>query len=302
MDAYEAFLRGRFHLLQHSDGIRQALPFLQEAVALDASYAEAHAALAHAHLMLALFGGVPGHAVFPQVRAHGMLASVAFWYDWDVRAALAHAERAVALAPGTPLPHTLLGFLLTTLGGHDEALAASARAVALDPLSASYRTDRVVLLVLARRYEEAVAEAEALLAFALGASLATRWQGAALDYLGRTGEATAALERAVASSGRHPLMLNALAQHRRAHGDRSGALAVQRELQERAAHEHVAPLALLTGMEDGDGVWEAALAARDFWLVMLHVNPAYEQDAAGDPHRQARLARFIERVGVARQR
>ncbi|HYD51364.1 MAG TPA: protein kinase [Gemmatimonadaceae bacterium] len=89
-------------------------------------------------LLRAVTRSAPDHAL-----AHGQLA-VAFlravepgggregqvvWVD----SAFAHARHAVAIAPGEPEPHTVLGMLYAHRGQHAEAAAAHLRALDLDP-------------------------------------------------------------------------------------------------------------------------------------------------------------------------
>jgi len=54
-EAYQAYLKGRFHVAQRTaSGLRQAIEDLRQAVALDPSYAQAEAALSLAYSLLNL--------------------------------------------------------------------------------------------------------------------------------------------------------------------------------------------------------------------------------------------------------
>ena len=113
IDAYDFFIRGRVLAMQSPDGTRTARPLLQQAIALDSNFAEAHAWLAMAYH----FG----------------------WKYWgedvDPNQALARAsaERAAALDPGSADTHWILGYVRAYDFKLDEGIAEFEAALEINP-------------------------------------------------------------------------------------------------------------------------------------------------------------------------
>jgi tetratricopeptide (TPR) repeat protein len=99
-------------------------------------------------------------------------------------------RRAIELNPGYLTAHHWYGWLLAHLARHDEAIEYLRGAKALDPLSHIVRTDLAAAYYHARRYEEAIEEAEACVETRL-CSNHGRVHGRALLALGRPEEALA---------------------------------------------------------------------------------------------------------------
>ncbi|MDX1419617.1 MAG: tetratricopeptide repeat protein [Rubricoccaceae bacterium] len=176
-EAYEHYLSGLGYLQRHDvpGNTGRAVEELQAAVAADASFALAHAAL--------------GEAYWLQFRESQDPA-------WMPRAEAA-ALRAAALAPGQAAPAVLLARLRVAAGEPGEALEAARRALTLEPNNAG--AHRVLGAVLAARgdldgAEEAYREAVRLQPDAWGAheALAVFYY----DY-GRYDEALAAYREVV---------------------------------------------------------------------------------------------------------
>ena len=98
----------------------------------------------------------PEHA-----EALSVLGAVAFWYEWDYARAEELLRRAVARQPSAAESHVLLAHLLSNLGRHDEALAEIGQARSLDPNLPIARSLEGQFLVMARRYDEALARLDA---------------------------------------------------------------------------------------------------------------------------------------------
>jgi len=177
--AYEAYLKGRYHLGQrrvmglNEDGPGKSVRYFQEATDEDPGFAAAHAGLATAFVALSDDGRLTPQVAFPKIRdaalrsialdggtaeAHTALAVARMYFDWDWSGAGASFARALEADPGrAPTLHAYAGFL-SAQGRHAEALAAIDRARVLDPLSAAVNGDLGWYLYFARRYPEAVAQ------------------------------------------------------------------------------------------------------------------------------------------------
>jgi TolB-like protein/Tfp pilus assembly protein PilF len=115
IDAYERHARGRrfFHRLEKGT-MDQARILFEEAAGADAAYAPALAGLAAVHAMR-----------FP------------FQTDRrELEISESYGRRAIAADPELAEPHLWLGYSLTRLGRHEEALAHERRAMELDPTNA----------------------------------------------------------------------------------------------------------------------------------------------------------------------
>ncbi len=112
IDAYERHARGRrfFHRLEKGT-MDQARILFEEAAGADAAYAPALAGLAAVHAMRFPF----------QTDRHELELSESY------------ARRAIAADPELAEPRLWLGYGLTRLGRHEEALAQERRAMELDP-------------------------------------------------------------------------------------------------------------------------------------------------------------------------
>jgi TolB-like protein/DNA-binding winged helix-turn-helix (wHTH) protein/predicted Zn-dependent protease len=176
--AYEAYLKGRYHLGRRPIGVNEGGPgkslgYFQEAVAQDPGFAAAHAGLASAYVALSEENALPPAEAFPKARAaaeraigldggnaeaHTALAVTRMYFDWDWAGAGASFARALELDPGrAPTLHAYAGFL-SAQARHPEALAAIDRARVLDPLSAAVNGDLGWYLYFARRYDDAIAQ------------------------------------------------------------------------------------------------------------------------------------------------
>jgi eukaryotic-like serine/threonine-protein kinase len=151
--AYNEYLLGRqFYARFTEDGARRAMGAYQKALALDPGYAPAWSALAiqlsniagyeetpaaaAATLQRALQAAERSIALAPDLAeghaARGLLRAL---LNWDWRGAQEDMDRALALAPGDADTQRRHGLLLAMLGRADEAIAATRKAIEVDPLS-----------------------------------------------------------------------------------------------------------------------------------------------------------------------
>ena len=113
-------------------------------------YANPHAGLAHAHILLSVLGWEAPRAVMPIGKAAAMkalaldntvsdghlaLGMALHFYDWDWAGAESAYRRAIALNPGNAEARSLYVMLLAARGRWEAARAEARLAVACDPLS-----------------------------------------------------------------------------------------------------------------------------------------------------------------------
>jgi TolB-like protein/DNA-binding winged helix-turn-helix (wHTH) protein len=174
--AFDAYLRGLGLYARGLAYFQASVAADEQALALDPGYALAYASRAHTLCEIADMSGnlkpdqmqrlnetalqsarravslAPGLGV-----AHAQLAWVMENCTFDFAGADAEISRAVALAPGNADVLDTYAYL-QMYGGHaDEAISASRRMVALDPVNAYRYMDLAVMFYDARRFDEAEA-------------------------------------------------------------------------------------------------------------------------------------------------
>jgi TolB-like protein/class 3 adenylate cyclase/Tfp pilus assembly protein PilF len=150
--------------------IRQAIGWLDEAVALDPNFALAYALRAYMHDLLYWFGHDPsdarralvGESAEAALRldaglAEAHVARALHLYHGSRRYedALRELEVARGIAPGSAKVHFWLAPIYRRQGRWDEALASVERGAALDPLNEMFLREHAGTLQLMRRYAEA---------------------------------------------------------------------------------------------------------------------------------------------------
>jgi len=174
-EAYEAYLRGRFHWnTRTAEGFDAAIREFQRAIEIDPGYARAHAGLADCYVLLVEWRRRPAPEGIALARAAAERAlaldsTLAEGYTslaearviaWDWEGAEQAFRTALALNPGYATAHQWYGFFLSKMGRHDEAIAELRRALELDPLSLIIRTELARVYYHARRYDDALAMVE----------------------------------------------------------------------------------------------------------------------------------------------
>ena len=151
LEAYQLYLKGRFHFLKITrPETERAVSYFEQAIKIDANYALAYAGLADAYRGLAIAGEMSPSEFLPKAKsaaqkaleldetlsdAHAVLGFIIFWLDWDWQECERHYKRALELNPNNPDTLIYYANLYSNLGRHSEALAMAKRARELDPLN-----------------------------------------------------------------------------------------------------------------------------------------------------------------------
>ncbi|ACP21505.1 probable adenylate class-3/4/guanylyl cyclase (plasmid) [Sinorhizobium fredii NGR234] len=175
--AFDAFLRGwEHHRRMTPEDIAKAVPYFEEAIALDPAYGRAYAAAAmvyarlyawrwHYHLGMTRFEARAKASKYLRTAqryktalAHqvaGLLAEA----DWQHAQALAELKEAIALEPGDSWSYAMMALTLTSVGRPDEAIPHIRTAIRLDPHYPSFFMYVLGLTEFSMRNYEAAAEA-----------------------------------------------------------------------------------------------------------------------------------------------
>ena len=254
VEAYELLLKGRVLLMRRGPAIMSALPYCEQAIAIDPGLAEAHAMLGDTHRLMALYGLRPAAEVMPlarasaeralaidpnQVEALATLASISAIYDWNLEATAALSSRALACAPShvRTLAERAIAYAVIKAPSDElrtAVLADIGKARALDPLNAWVMAIEAFCLAYLESPEAGVAAARRAVATDEG-NFTARWAlVSTLAMSGRDDEAREAAVPALAMSGRHPRMLSELAGLHADHGEHEAAEAIHAELTSRS--------------------------------------------------------------------
>jgi serine/threonine-protein kinase len=308
-EAYGLVLKGR-HLvsLAREEEVRKALDCFERAIALDPTWAPAHAALAIYYVVMAFNGYMPASTATPKARAaaeraleldgesaeaHTCLGGLMWALEWDWNGAERELKRAIDLDPSRSETRNVYAQYLMAVGRFDEAIAEQTRAVELDPLTPSRRWVLGMGLYLARRHEEAIDRFRETMKMDPAGIGPVALSFAAVSYaqIHRSDEAVAECEAALRASPDNPLVMAACGGVYGRTGHRPEAQALLDRLKVAPSPHRVDPFKIAfvyDGLGDNDRAiewlersvaerWPAsALLGVEQWTDRLRSDPRYK--------------------------
>jgi eukaryotic-like serine/threonine-protein kinase len=173
-EAYEAYLKGKFHWYKLSrEHLDKAQEYLELARDKDPNYALAHSGIAYLWLSRADTGLIPAKEAFPIAKTealkalelddtlpevHEVLAGVKLLYEWDRVGAEKEFRRAIELNPNYADVHMMYADFLISSGREAEWKAEMERCLQLDPLNFFFQCFQGWHLLYLGRYDEAIAQ------------------------------------------------------------------------------------------------------------------------------------------------
>jgi serine/threonine-protein kinase len=169
---YENYLQGLFYWNQRGEGILNAIPYFERAIAGDSTYAPAYAGLAESYLVAMDWNFVPILSTLPKAKAlakrgieldslspeaHSALADILAHHEYAWDDAEREYKRAIELNPGYATAHYFYSWFLSCLGRYDDAIAEGQRAHELEPLSMQILSTLGRAYHLSRRPDEGLA-------------------------------------------------------------------------------------------------------------------------------------------------
>jgi TolB-like protein len=312
-EAYEAYLKGRYHLSRGTaDGAQKGLEEFQRAAEKQPDFALAYAGIADAYNRLAssiVSATAPGSA-FPKSKAAATraieldptlgepyvpLAWDTFIFDRDWNAAEKLYRKAIDLNPNYPDARRNYGVFLGRMGRFDEAIREVKRGHELDPVSLEANVSVGMILHMARRDDEAIPWFRRALDMDPHFLRAHWGMGLAALGKGRHEEAIAELQEAVELSG-GPAVLGSLGYACAVAGRRDRALAIADELKVGARGRYVSPASVAVvyaglGEKDQAMLWlEKAVEERDPWATDLKTQQMFDS-LRSDPRFQSLMRR-----------
>ena len=161
------------YMNEFSEGnLNRAIPFFDQAIALDARYALAYAARGETFLGMGDLS-LPMSEAMPKakrdvtmalsiddklVEARTTLANIKFQYDWDFIGAEPDFKQAIALNPNYANGHYQYAWYLSLMGRATEGLAEMKLAQQLDPVNPGINVDLCLPDIVARQFDQCIAE------------------------------------------------------------------------------------------------------------------------------------------------
>jgi TolB-like protein/Tfp pilus assembly protein PilF len=297
-EAYEAYLKGRYHWLRRSaEELPKAVRYFEQAIEIDRTYAAAYAGLADSLSGLGVYFVAPeqgcGKAKQLALRALEMDAGLAeahcsfawatAWYDYDFCTAEREFERSIELNPRYATAHLWYGFCLAAMGRYEESYAEFKRAIRLDPHNTYTYATFGFACYLTRRYDEAINLFKKSLE--LDPGIGQAYCGLGWAYMSKSmhDDAIATVTKAVELAPRATLFLGFVAEAHAAAGHRQEAQKILDRLLALSKEQYVSPhfiarIYLILGNKDETLTWlETALRERASLMVLLKTDPRFDE-------------------------
>jgi TolB-like protein/Tfp pilus assembly protein PilF len=313
-EAYQLYLKGRFHFARRTDeDLRRSIELFQQAIRLDPNFALGYVGIAESYAVMPSYPYMSPKEAFPQAKAaitkaleldpqlpeaHTVSGVIASVYDWDWDKADREFKRALELDPNVALTHYRYGWVyLSPMGRHDEAIAEMKRAMELEPLSLAQGANFAAVLMYARQFDLAVDQGKKT--YDLDPTFITgqNWLCRAYNAKGMYAESIAIAEPKPGSDA--GLMRSELGIAYVKTGRRSEAEKVINGWQEIERKKYVMnyfvaiDYAALGDKEKAFAELEKAYQARDWFLPRLKTDP-FMDPLRDDP----RFADLLKRIGL----
>ncbi len=216
VDAYELYLQARARVSRRgTESAQEAARLFEQVIARDPAYAPAYAGLADAYA--AMSWQIPGlspqeglrrmrPAAMKAIELDPLLAEaheamgMTYARELDWESARTSFERAIELNPSlTQVQRNYASSTLLPLGETDRALQLLEAALVTDPMSLVVRRELAFALIIAGRYEEAIAQAAGGTCRRSGPAGCESITGAGADVLGLAPGSGGPMGRAAAS-------------------------------------------------------------------------------------------------------
>jgi serine/threonine-protein kinase len=312
-DAYQLYLKGRFHFARRTkDELQRAIEVFQQAIKLDPKFALAYVGLAESYVVMPSFPYMSPKEAFPQAKtaiakaleldpelpeAHTISGMIAATYDWNWAAAEREFKRALELDPSLALTHYRYAWTyLSPMGRHDEAIAEMERAMEIEPLSLIQGANFAGVLMYARRLDRAVEQAKKTYDLDPTFFGGQNWLCHTYDARGMYAESLTISEKTIGTS--FPL-LTATSYAYAKTGRRREAEAVINQLKELEKTRYIinywvaVTYAALGERDAAFAELEKAYQARDWFLPRLKTDP-FMDPLRDDP----RFKDLIRRIGL----
>lgn len=313
-EAYKLYLQGRYHVVKMThESFEKGIKYLQQAIDLDPGYALAYSGLAFYYVQSLDQFLSPSEAMQKSrdaalkaialdntlAEAHVSLAFVYWQYDWDWKKAESEFKRAIELDANNSETRSSYGFFLILMGRFDEGIAEIKKASDLNPLSLETTLYIAPGYYFARRYDEAIEQANKTTEMIPDFWLPHLIAGRALEKKGKLREAIAEYKKARAIDNNTSEILMDLGRAYGLSGQLTEAESILSELKMRTKNSYVSPFQIAmvyVGLGDKDKAiasLEEAFKARSWYITWLKTAP--ELDPLRD---DPRFTDLLQRTGL----
>jgi len=314
-EAYQLYLKGRYHLNQLTDdGFYKGHDYFQQAIDKDPNFALAYVGLADSYNMLGGWNAIAPNEGFPKSRAaalkaleidenlaeaHQALGTVKFFYDWDWLGAEREFKRAIEINPSYSDAHQLYSYYLSAMRRFDESRAEMKRAQELDPLSLVKVAGIGEQLYFQRQYDAAIEQYRKALEMDPNSGFPHWAIGNVFAQKGDYAEAINEYRKSIPLSGDSPDEPASLAVVYARSGQTKEARRILNELTHGSPTRFVSPTTIAfihVGLGEKDeafALMDRAVSERDTLLTLLNVEPIFDP-LRNDP----RFADLVKRVGL----
>ena len=298
-EAYQLYLKGRFCWNKRTEAeLRAGIDFFSRAIECDHTYSLAYAGLADSYTTQAfLWPYIPPSELMQKARqaaakalsldptlaeGHASMGIIDLRYEWHPESAEQHFKRAIALKPSHAAAHQWYGECLAAMTSFERAIAELKLAQELDPLSLIINSVLSGVFYFARQYEKAIEQCRNTLAMDSNYWLALFFLALSSEACGKSAEAIAPLQQALAGAHKNPMVIGALGHAYATAGRKPEAEQLLLELRTLSDRGYTSPvnLALIAlGLGDYELAFvelERALIAREGWFVFLRLDPRFD--------------------------
>jgi adenylate cyclase len=293
MEAYNLFLKGRFHWSKRTAaGLKKSIEYFELAIAEDPGYASAYAALSDSYSLLCAY-----HIMAPEdsilksrsiarksatidpslAEAFEAIGHVELLYDWNWEHARQSYRQALTLNPhyATALQRNAL--LSALFGQHNEALNEIMLAVDQEPLSLIINTDVALIYFIQHNIPLAIEKCLTVLEIDPKFSVALFVMGLCYEQQQQFDKAIAYFEEAFQSTGGNTIFHGALIHAMAKAGRIEEAEKLLIDLNNRSSSSYVSPYSLacaqmgLGNLSEALDYLEKAVDTHSVWLIHLHM-------------------------------
>ena len=311
-EAYRLYLQGRYYMNNFvGENLNRAIPYFDQAIALDPRYSLAYASRAEAFFNLGDLSLSMSDAKEKAKRdsemalslddklaeARTVLANVKFQYDWDFAGAEPEFKQAIALNPNYAEGHHQYAWYLAMIGREAESLAEFRLAQQLDPVNPAITVDLNLPYWFNRNYDECISVSRKAVQTFPNFFLPHMTLGNSLLMKGDHAEAIKELEKARELENT-PHVNGDLAYAYGRANRKDEARKILAALKEQSKSRYVAPywiamIDVALGENDEAFKWfEKAYQERSWWLMFTKMDPMLDP-VRSDP----RSKDLINRIG-----
>ena len=312
-EAYSLYLKGLYFSSKASpEGFEKALQYFREAIDKDPNFALPYTGVATVFLALGIFSLLPAKEILPKAKAaldkalelddtlaeaHANAASMAFWFEWDWKAAENHFKKALALNPGMASCRAWYAWYQLAMGRFDEAISEIKKAQELDPLMPLFYATGTGIHFTVGKLDEAMDQFHKAIELDPNFGLAYFHVGRVYYLKGMMEEAISAFQKSLGLVPYSGWAECGLGMIYHLQGEKEKAENLLEELIERKKKMYVSSVCIALLCHDlgkpelAYEFYEKAFEERDILMPLIKVHPEHEKHRS-DPHFKALLKKM----------